>query len=96
MLISKGHIPVAAIVSVDDLERLNQLDAEREADFAIFDQIAAKFQDQSVEEIERAVAEAIAQVRAEKQAEYELAGSDSTDAPNELRFKSIRASPADV
>ena len=69
MLISKGNIPVAAIVSVDDLERLNQLDAEREADFAIFDQISAKFQDQTPEDIEREVAKALAEVRAEKAAE---------------------------
>lgn len=73
MVISKGDIPVAAIVSINDLERLNRLDAERDAEFAIFDQIAAKFQDRPLEEIEQAVAEAIAEVRAEKQAEVDAA-----------------------
>jgi|SRR6478735_3772073 prevent-host-death family protein len=73
LLISKGNIPVAAIVSVNDLERLNRLDAERAADFEIFEQISSKFLDQTPEEIERAVAEALAEVRAEKAAELDKA-----------------------
>jgi prevent-host-death family protein len=66
VLLENGGIPVAAIVTVDDLKRLNRLDAEREADFAILDRIGSAFADVDPEEIEREVAKAIAEVRAEQ------------------------------
>lgn len=69
VLITKSGIPVGALVSVDDLRRLQRLDAEREKDFAVFDRIGAAFADQTPEEIERAVAKAIAEARAESRAE---------------------------
>ena len=57
--------PVAAIVSADDLDRLNRMDAERVERLKIIDQIRDKFRDVPPEEIEREVARAIAEVRAE-------------------------------
>jgi prevent-host-death family protein len=69
IVVKKGNIPVAAIVSIDDLERLNRFDAEWEADFAIFEEVGKLFADQSDEEIEREVAKAVAEVRAEMRAE---------------------------
>ncbi len=69
VMISKGNIPVAAIVSIDDLERLNQLDARREADFAVLDEIGAAFADQTPEQIEQEVDRAVAEVRAEMRRE---------------------------
>lgn len=71
VLISKGNLPVAALVSVDDLERLNQLDAQREADFRIFDEIGAAFADQTPEQIEEEVNRAVDEVRAEMRRERE-------------------------
>ena len=69
VLVEKGGIPVAAIVTTDDLERLRRYDAEWEADFAILDRIGEAFADASVEEIERETAAAIAEVRREQRAE---------------------------
>jgi len=69
VLVEKGGIPVAAIVSTDDLERLRRYDAEWEADFAVLDRIGEAFADSSVEEIERETAAAIAEVRRERRAE---------------------------
>jgi prevent-host-death family protein len=65
VLVEKSGIPVAAIVSADDLERLTRLDQERAQRFKILDNIGERFKDESPEEIERQVARAVAQVRAE-------------------------------
>lgn len=69
VLVEKGGIPVAAIVTPEDLKRLNQLDAEWEADFAVLDAISRPFADVDPDEIEREVAKAINEVRAEQRAE---------------------------
>ncbi len=69
MLIKKGGLPVAAIVSVDDLDRLNRLDAERDSDFRVFDEVGAAFSDQTPEQIERGTAHAVTEARAEIGAE---------------------------
>ena len=49
-----------------DLERLQQLDAEREARFEILDEIGEAFKDELPEEAERQVALALAAARARK------------------------------
>ncbi len=67
--VSKGNVPVAALVSIEDLERLNRLDAQREADFEIFHTIGAAFADQTPEQIEEQVDLAVARVRAEMRRE---------------------------
>lgn len=69
VLVEKSGVPVAAIVSADDLERLARLDEERARDFAVIHEMRAAFADVSAEEIEREVAKAIAEVRAKKRAE---------------------------
>lgn len=69
VLISKGNLSIAALVSVEDLERLNQLDAQRDADFEIFHTISAAFADQTPEQIEEEVDRAVAEVRAEMRRE---------------------------
>jgi prevent-host-death family protein len=68
ILVEKGGIPVAAIVTAEDLERLNRLDAEWDADFAVLDEISAAFADVDPEEIERETATALAEVRADRRA----------------------------
>lgn len=65
VIVEKSGIPVAAIISTEDLKRLTRLEGEREKDFAILDEIGETFKDVPPEEIEREVAKAIAQVRAE-------------------------------
>ncbi len=73
VLVEKSGIPVAALVSTDDLQRLNQLDAKREADFAVIDEMRTAFKDVPPEEIEREAARALAEVRAEIRAERDPA-----------------------
>lgn len=71
VVIEKSGVPVAAIVSTDDLKRLDRLDAERERDFQTLAAIGERFRDVPIEELEQHVAEALAEVRAEMQAERE-------------------------
>jgi prevent-host-death family protein len=61
----KSGIPVAAIISASDFTRLARLEAERNKDFAILDEVREAFKDVPAEEIEREVARAINQVRKE-------------------------------
>ena len=73
VVLEKAGIPVAAIVSAEDLKRLQQYDAEREADFAVIDRMREAFKDVPQEELEREVAKAISEVRTERRAEREQA-----------------------
>ena len=66
VMVEKSGIPVAAIVSAEDLQRLDRLDRERAKRFKALEEFAAGFADQSPEEIERETARAIAEVRAEQ------------------------------
>ena len=61
----ESGIPIAAIVSVDDLERWARLDQERNERFAVIDRMREAFADVPTEEIEREVDRAVAEVRAE-------------------------------
>ena len=65
VLVERDGVPAAAIVSADDLRHLERLDAEWEAGVAAMMAISEAFKDVPVEEIERGVAKAIAEVRAE-------------------------------
>ncbi|MDP9474044.1 MAG: type II toxin-antitoxin system Phd/YefM family antitoxin [Chloroflexota bacterium] len=76
VLVEKSGIPVAAIVSTEDLKRLDQLDAEREADFAVVDELREAFKDVPPEELEREAERAIAEVRAEMRAERDAAATN--------------------
>jgi prevent-host-death family protein len=73
VVLEKAGIPVAALVSTEDLNRLRRYDAEREADFAVLDRIGAAFSDVPDEELERELTKAQAEVRAEMRAEREQA-----------------------
>ena len=66
VLVEKSGIPVAGLVSAEDLRRLDRLDHERAERFKVLKEFAAGFADQSPEEIERETARAIAEVRAER------------------------------
>ena len=65
VVVEKSGIPVAAIISAEDLEALRRLEEERKKDFAILDEIGEAFKDAPPEEIEREVTRAIARVREE-------------------------------
>ena len=65
ILVAKSGAAVAAIISADDLKRLEALDAKRERDFAILSEISADFADVSPKELNSEVAKAIEKVRKE-------------------------------
>jgi prevent-host-death family protein len=65
VLVEKSGIPVAAIVSAQDLERLTLMDAERQKDLAILDASQSAFADVPGEQVEREISKVIAEVRAE-------------------------------
>mgnify|MGYP000612017236 CR=1 FL=1 len=60
----KGNTPVAAVVSIEDLERLEIYDQERDACFAELERIMQPFAKIPPEELEAEIAKAIAEVRA--------------------------------
>ena len=64
VIVEKSGIPVAAIISAQDLERFSRLEAEREQQFKILDEIGEAFKDVPDEELEREVARAVAEARA--------------------------------
>lgn len=67
VVVERNEIPIAAIVSLDDLERLERIDEERESRFRILEDIGAAFADATPAELEREAADAVAAVRAETQ-----------------------------
>jgi prevent-host-death family protein len=77
-VIEKNGAPSAAVVSARDLERLEQEDAQWEADWAFLDEVRAQFADVDPEELEREAAKALAEVRAEMdvQRERKLTGQE--------------------
>jgi prevent-host-death family protein len=66
VLIEKSGIPIAAIISASNFKRLARLEAERNRDFAILDEMRDAFKDVPPEEIELEVARALSEVRKEK------------------------------
>ncbi len=77
VLVEKSGIPVAALVSAEDLERLNHLEEQRERGFAAMDRISAAFAEVPVEELEAEVTKAIATVRAASRARERAAAKQS-------------------
>jgi prevent-host-death family protein len=71
VLVEKAGIPVAALVSVQDLQRLAQLDDERAERRRVLESMREPFRGVPAEEIEREMAKAVAEVRAELAAERE-------------------------
>lgn len=66
VVVEKSGIPVAAIVSAQDYQKLQQIKKMRERNFAVINEIRAVFQDQKPEDVEKSVNEAIIQVRKER------------------------------
>ena len=71
VLIEKAGIPVAALVSIEDLERLTRLDREWAAGTRALQELSAAVQDVPVTELEERVAQIIAEGRARDVAEQE-------------------------
>jgi prevent-host-death family protein len=71
VLVEKSGIPVAAIISAEDLRRFSQLEREREERFAVIDRVREAFADVSPEEIEAETDRIIARNRAAARAAAE-------------------------
>ncbi len=70
VVVEKSGIPVAGLVSAEDvkrLDRLDQLEREREADFAVLDKLREAFAGVPAEEIEQETDRITAEIRAEGQ-----------------------------
>jgi prevent-host-death family protein len=65
VIVEKSGIPVAAIISPRDLYWLERFEQQREADFAVVDEIREAFKDVPLEELERETDRALAEIRAE-------------------------------
>jgi prevent-host-death family protein len=77
VIIERSGSPVAALVSLEDLERLVALDAQSAERWRVLEAMRAPFRGVPVEEIERETAKAIAEVRAERKAEREAAAKSA-------------------
>jgi prevent-host-death family protein len=77
VLVEKAGIPVAALVSTEDLKQLARLDAQRAERRRVVDAMRASFRGVPPEEIERETAKAVAEVHAEMRAEREAAAARS-------------------
>jgi prevent-host-death family protein len=75
VLVEESGVPVAAIVSAQDLEQLRRLDEQRQADFRAMAEIGQAFQGVPGDELEAEVAKALAAVRAENRAQQGQAPS---------------------
>lgn len=65
VIVEKSGIPVAAVISAEDLGKFKRLEEQRERNFAILDEIGEKFKDVSTQKIEQEVSKALRQVRLE-------------------------------
>lgn len=68
VVVEKSGIPVAAVISAEDLQRFTQMEEQRERRFKALDKMRDAFKDVPPEEIDREVKRAISQVRAENRA----------------------------
>lgn len=66
VVVEKSGIPVAAVISAEDLQRFAQMEEQRARRFKVLDRIGEVFKDVPEKEIEKEVKKAISQVRAEK------------------------------
>lgn len=66
VIVEKSGIPIAAVISAEDLSRLTQLEKERNERFKVIDRMREAFKDVPDDEIELQVNKAVAEVRVSK------------------------------
>jgi prevent-host-death family protein len=71
ILIEKSGIPVAAVVSADDLTRLNQLDRDWDEGTQAIERFGAAFADVPPDEVEAEIARIISEIREQNQEKAE-------------------------
>ncbi len=72
IVVEKSGIPVAAVISAEELERFNRLEEQRARRFRVLDRIGEAFKDVPKEEIEREVRRALTEVRQDKRQKKRL------------------------
>ena len=77
VIVEKSGIPVAALVSIEELARLDRLQQEWDERFAVIDQMREAFKDISPDEIERDVTAIVREIRREE--EREIRAREETD-----------------
>jgi prevent-host-death family protein len=65
VIVEKSGVPVAALISTDELEEMQQLKAERDRRFAVINELRAAFADVPDEELQDEVARAVTAARRE-------------------------------
>ncbi|MDO8657778.1 MAG: type II toxin-antitoxin system prevent-host-death family antitoxin [Candidatus Levybacteria bacterium] len=68
VVVEKSGIPVAAVISAEDLERFTQLEEQRNRRFKVLDRIGEAFKNIPAKKIDREIVRAISEVRAERRA----------------------------
>lgn len=68
VVVEKSGIPVAAVISAEDLQMFTQMEEQREKRFKALDKMREAFKGVPQEEIGRKVKRAISQVRAKNRA----------------------------
>ena len=66
VVVEKSGIPVAAVISAEELKRFIKLEEQRNERFKAVDKIRDAFKDVPAQVIEQEINKALAQVRAEK------------------------------
>lgn len=68
VVVEQAGVPIAAIISAEDLKILAHLDRQRDERHRVLEAMRAPFRDVPPEEIEREAAKAVAEVRAQRRA----------------------------
>lgn len=103
VVLERAGIPVAALISTEDLRRLQRYEAERDADFAVIDRMRDAFKDVPDEELKREIEKAVAEVkdemRANREADFAVLDRISAafaDIPDEELEREINKASAEV
>ncbi len=76
VLVEKSGIPVAAIISAEDLKLLTRLEAQRKERFQAMEDTWEAFQDVPAEEVEQEVERALSQVRERRRRPEQVGASE--------------------
>ena len=65
VVVEKSGIPVAAVISAEDLDRFTQLETQRNERFKALDKMREAFQDEPTDQVEQEIEKALSEVRAQ-------------------------------
>ena len=65
IVVEKSGIPIAAVISAEDLDRFTRLEKQRNERFKALDKMREAFKDESANQVEQEIKKALSEVRAE-------------------------------